>query len=46
MEPTVANPVLAGDTIHAEWEIIEARRSQSHRGRSLVRTRVRVVKQD
>ena len=28
MELTVENPVLAGDTIHAECEIIEARRSQ------------------
>ena len=46
MELTVENPVLAGDTIHAECEIIEARRSQSRPGRGLVRTRVRVVKQD
>ena len=46
MELTVENPVLAGDTIHAECEIVEARRSQSRPGRGLVRTRVRVVKQD
>jgi acyl dehydratase len=46
MELTVENPVLAGDTIRAECEIIEARRSKSRPGRGLVRTRVRVVKQD
>src|SRR5712691_10215718 len=46
MELTIENPVVAGDTIHAECEIIEARRSKSRPGRGLVRTRVRVVKQD
>jgi acyl dehydratase len=46
MELTIENPVLAGDTIHAECEIIESRRSKSRPGRGLVRTRVRVVKQD
>ena len=46
MELTIENPVLAGDTIHAECEIIEARRSKSRPGRGLVRTRVRVQKQD
>src|SRR5256714_12267185 len=46
MELTVENPVFASDTIHAECEIIEARRSKSRQGRGLVRTRVRVVKQD
>src|SRR5262249_24977083 len=46
MELTVESPVVAGDTIHAECEIIEARRSKSRPGRGLVRTRVRVVKQD
>src|SRR6185436_11442047 len=46
MELTVENPVLAGDTIHAECEIVEARLSKSRPGRGLVRTRVRVVKQD
>ena len=46
MELTVESPVIAGDTIHAECEIIEARRSKSRPGRGLVRTRVRVVKQD
>jgi acyl dehydratase len=46
MELTVLNPVLAGDTIHAECEIIEARRSKSRPGRGLVRTRVSVKKAD
>jgi acyl dehydratase len=46
MELTIENPVLAGDTIHAECDIIEARRSKSRPGRGLVRTRVRVKKQD
>ena len=36
----------AGDTIHAECDIIEAPPSKSRPGRGLVRTRVRVVKQD
>jgi acyl dehydratase len=46
MELTIEGPVFAGDTIHAECEIIEARPSKSRPGRGLVRTRVRVVKQD
>jgi acyl dehydratase len=46
MELNVENPVLAGDTVHAECEIIEARPSKSRPDRGLVRTRVRVVKQD
>lgn len=46
MELTVENPVLAGDTIRAECEVVEARLSKSRPGRGLVRTRVRVVKQD
>lgn len=45
MELDVKAPVLAGDTIHAECEVIEARRT-SKPGRGLVRTRNRVVKQD
>ena len=36
----------AGDTIHAESEVVEARRSKSRPDRSLVRTRIRVKKQD
>ena len=46
MELNVEGPVFAGDTIHAECEITEARLSKSRPGRGLVRTRVRVVKQD
>jgi acyl dehydratase len=46
MELNVENPVFAGDTIHAECEVIEARLSKSRPGRGLVRTRVRVLKQD
>ena len=46
MELSVEGPVVAGDRIHAECEIIEARRSKSRPGRGLVRTRVRVRKQD
>jgi acyl dehydratase len=46
MELNVENPIFAGDTIRAECEIIEARRSKSRPDRGLVRTRVRVVKQD
>ena len=36
----------AGDTIHAEYEVVEARRSKSRPDRGLVRTRIRVTKQD
>ena len=36
----------AGDTIHAESEVVEARRSKSRPERSLVRTCIRVKKQD
>jgi acyl dehydratase len=46
MELNVENPVFAGDTVHAECEIVEARRSKTRADRGLVRTRVRVVKQD
>jgi len=45
MELDMKAPVFAGDTIHAECEVIEARRS-SKPGRGLVRTRNKVVKQD
>src|SRR5215831_16235243 len=43
MDLNVENPVFAGDTIHAECEIIEARRSKSRHERGLVRTCVQVV---
>src|ERR1700748_1069895 len=46
MELNVESPVFAGDTIHAECEVVEARRSRSRPDRGLVRTRIRVVKQD
>src|SRR3979411_1457544 len=46
MELTVESPVVAGDTIHTECEISEARRSKIRPGRGLVRARVRAVKQD
>lgn len=46
MELKVEGPTFAGDTIHVECEVIEARRSTSRPGRGLVRTRNRVVKHD
>ena len=46
MELNVENQVFAADTIHAECEIVEARRSRSRPDRGLVRARIRVVKQD
>lgn len=46
MELNIENPAFAGDTIHVECEVIEARLSKSRLGRGLVRTRNRVVKQD
>lgn len=46
MELNIEGPVVAGDTIHAECEVIEARLSKGRAGRGLVRTRVRVVKAD
>jgi acyl dehydratase len=45
MELNVEGPVLAGDTIHVECEVVEARPSKSRPGRGLVRTRNRVVNQ-
>ena len=46
MELEIKAPVLAGDTINVECEVIEARLSKSRPGRGLVRTRNRIVKQD
>ena len=46
MELKIENPVFAGDTLHVEVEVIEARLSKSRPGRGLVRTRNRVMKQD
>jgi acyl dehydratase len=46
MELKIENPLFAGDTIHVECEVVEARESKSRPGRGLVRTFNRVVKQD
>ncbi|RWA52314.1 acyl dehydratase [Cupriavidus sp. UYMSc13B] len=46
MELDIKNPAFAGDTLHVECEVIEARVSKSRPGRGLVRTRNRVLKQD
>ena len=46
MEFNVEAPVFAGDTIHAECEIIEARASKSRPDRGIVKSRVRIVKED
>ncbi|MGA8401764.1 MAG: MaoC family dehydratase N-terminal domain-containing protein [Stellaceae bacterium] len=45
MELDIKGPVVAGDTIHVECEVVEARLSKSRPGRGLVRTRNRVVNQ-
>jgi acyl dehydratase len=46
MELDIKHPAFAGDTIHVECEVIEARLSKSRPGRGLVRTRNRVLRQD
>ena len=46
MELNIHAPVFAGDTIHVEVEVIEARLSKNRPGRGLVRTRNKVVNQD
>lgn len=46
MQLDVKGPTVAGDTIHVECEVIEARRSKNRSNRGLVRTRNTVVKQD
>jgi acyl dehydratase len=46
MDLNVHAPIFAGDTIHVEVEVIEARLSKNRPGRGLVRTRNQVVKQD
>ncbi len=46
MELSIEAPVMAGDTLHVEVEVLEARRSKTRPGRGLVRTRNRIVKQD
>jgi len=46
MELNVQGPLFAGDTIHVECEVVEARLSRNRPGRGLVRTRNRVLKHD
>jgi acyl dehydratase len=46
MELDVKGPVVAGDTIHVECEVVEARRSKNRPNRGLVRTKNIVRKQD
>ena len=46
MEFNIKGPVVVGDTIHVECEVIEAKRSKSRPNRGLVRTRNIVRKQD
>ena len=45
MELNIVNPAFAGDTIHVECEVIDARRSKSRPGRGLIRTRNEVLNQ-
>ncbi len=46
MEVDVNAPAFAGDTIHVEMEVIEARPTKSRADRGLVRTRNEVKRQD
>jgi acyl dehydratase len=46
MQLDIKAPVVAGDTIHVEVEVIESRRSSSRPNRGLVRTRNTVKRQD
>ena len=46
MQFEVKAPVFAGDTIHVECEVVEARLSKSRPGRGLIRTTNRIIKQD
>jgi acyl dehydratase len=46
MELNIENPVFAGETIHVECEVTEARLSRSRPGRGLVRSRNRVVTEE
>jgi len=45
MNFAIKGPTVAGDTIHVEVEVIEARRSKSRPNRGLVRTHNRVINQ-
>jgi len=46
LELDIKAPVLVGETIHAECEVVEARLSRKDPARGIVKTRVRIVKQD
>lgn len=46
MQFEIKGPVFAGDTVHVECEILEARLSRSRPGRGIVKSRNRIVKQD
>ena len=46
MQLDIKGPTFAGDTIHVECEVTEARLSDSRPGRGIVRTRNRVLKHD
>ena len=46
MELDMKSPAFVGDTIHVEFEVIEARLTRGDNTRGLVRTRNTVVKQD
>jgi acyl dehydratase len=46
MELDVKSPAFAGDTIHVEMEVIEARLTRSRLDRGLVRTRNEVKRED
>lgn len=46
MELNIHNPIFAGDTVHVEVEITEARLSRSNPSRGLVRSRNEVKKHD
>jgi acyl dehydratase len=46
LELDIKGPVFEGDTIHAECEVIEARLSRKDPSRGIIKTRVRIVKQD
>jgi acyl dehydratase len=44
MQLDIKGPTFAGDTIHVECEVTEARLSETRPGRGIVRTRNRVMK--
>ena len=43
---TLPNPLVAGDTLYAESEVVEARESRSRPDRGIVKVRTRGIKQD